>query len=407
MKYNKIFNLKFTLKYLLGINDNVSEYRKLNIYNTDFLQNALLVHITEPFQLNVEINNHTSYGHTNFKESKYIAQSLKNTGFNVDVIDFDTPPNFNLDNYDLIIGFGEALEQSFYSGSIKNPIRIFYGTGQHPHYANRQSIITVHENYVETGIWLGKLSRVVEKSWPFQLAFSDIIVSLGNEYVRDTYRLENSRISVEHNINYFTLNCFYHQGLELGLVRLETKSIHSQKNIFCWFGSGGSIHKGLFKLISVIQSIINEGIEIELLICGLESHEKKALFDAFGYISFVTDLGKLNLSLESDREKLKSVSFNIFPSVSEGGSPSILNLGAVCGIPTICGKEVGLDEEVIGIQLNSQAKEELYSVLKYTLEISNSEYSKICQRVYSNIIECYTESNYLKNWNRILHFLKR
>jgi hypothetical protein len=151
-----------------------------------------------------------------------------------------------------------------------------------------------------------------------------------------------------------------------------------------------------------MSRIEGEGVNLKLFICGMEESEKSAIFDAFGPLDFIIDIGKLNLSIKSDLAKLDEVSFNVFPSVSEGGAPSVINIGAICGIPSICGSGIGLDEGVIGINMKSRNDDELYTIINIALNMPNDEYASISNRIHTNILANYSEEEYLKDWQNII-----
>jgi glycosyltransferase involved in cell wall biosynthesis len=392
------------LKRTFCASKKVVEFRILNIFKTQYKKNALLVYITSPFNVIEPFDDVTNsnYEHTNFKESRYIARSLYLFHFNVDVIDYRSYPNFDFLKYDIIIGFGESLEQSFYKKTKINLVRIFYGTGQHPSHSNRLTVNEVFSFYELTGKWYAELSRVVPFTWPFQLSYCDILVALGNRLVGETYQKEIGLLENKSFCQIRVVRSFFHKGLELKPIDLKIKQSKAINNTFCWFGSSGIIHKGLFQVIKVMNRIKSEGVNLKLNICGMGEFEKLALHDAFGSLDFVYDLGKLNLSIKSDLAKLDEVSFNIFPSVSEGGAPSVINIGAICGIPSICGCGIGLDECVVGISMKSRSDDELYESIKKALTISSKEYILISNRIYNNILISYTEEEYLKSWQSII-----
>lgn len=390
--------------FLCAQNDrDVIKYRE-NIFNTKFEKNALLVYILHPFEETEKHNSEivNSYGHTNGKEAQYITHALYESGYNIDVVQYDFNLFQNFIKYDLILGFGEAFEMTFYKETKKNLVRVFYGTGQHPRVSDVETIKATYSVYLEKGVWLGGLSRVVNFSWPFQLNFSDVIVALGSNYVLESYKKTILSNQIMFKTRFENINCFYHKGLEKSNSELENKKYKVNYLTFCWFGSSGSIHKGLFQTIRVLKQLKDAGFNVKLIVCGVDETELRTVKYFFQEYNWIQFKAKIDLSNYKDVLCLNEVSFNIFPSVTEGGAPSILNIGAICGIPTICGLSVGLEAEVIGILLESNNDIDLYETLLKAISISENEYVKITRRIFHNIVSNYNEEKYLKNWKRII-----
>ena len=113
-----------------------------NYFSTTHTKNALITYIVHPFQFP------TGYNHTNGFESLEIARILNELGFNVDVTSYlNYSRDIDYGKYDLIFGFGEAFENSFF---ISKPmLRIYYGTGCRPDFQNLQTIFRLKKFYLK------------------------------------------------------------------------------------------------------------------------------------------------------------------------------------------------------------------------------------------------------------------
>ena len=93
-----------------------------NIYNTEYEKNILITYINKPF-----LKRYKATGHSNEKEAKIITDIFKESGYNIDVVDYRINKKVSLKKYDLIFGFGDIYEKSFFDKEFKGK-RIFYAT---------------------------------------------------------------------------------------------------------------------------------------------------------------------------------------------------------------------------------------------------------------------------------------
>lgn len=392
---NKREKLKITLELLrkFFITKTAIKNRIIcNIFKTEYEKNALLSYRLGPFE-NLEKD---SYVHSNFKEARYIAKALSESKFNVDVIHYLDNSPVQHGKYDLIMGFGIAFESSFYDNKRKLK-RIYYGTGFSPDFVNIQTTKAVHSEFLKEGFWQGQMGRVVKFNWPFQLYYSDLLLILGNSLVASSYY--NSGYSKIESIN-----CFFHSNLNLKKDELYDKMGMVDKLHFSWFGSGGIIHKGLLNVIRVLLRVKSEGFNVRLYLCGVPMGDFQYLETVFENLyDVVINCGFISLESKEDIKKLSSVSFNLFPSVSEGGAPAVLNLLAICGIPTVCSQYVGLDQEVIGMQMFDNTEEELYKRVIDAINMDAKIYKKRLSRIYERV-QVYSEEAY---FNKLRSVIKR
>lgn len=89
-----------------------------NVNKTNFSKTVLLTYITRPFVTN-------KIHHTNAYEALNLSTVLKDLGYNVDVIFYESNRKLNYKKYFAVIGFGPAFIKT--QGKIKN--RIYYATG--------------------------------------------------------------------------------------------------------------------------------------------------------------------------------------------------------------------------------------------------------------------------------------
>jgi len=309
----------FIIRYIS--NQLISNYFKKN-----HPKNALLSYILTPFKKD-------SLCHTNFFEAQSWAKILDELGYNVDIIDYRYTKKIDLSKYNLICGFGDVFQQVFESSNHNNIQTIYYGAGMHVCHQNTTSLQRVKDVYIKKGVWLGKSARFVEKTWTHQTSLVDGIVSLGNEVCADSYR------KYYNGIVYSLSAPFYEIQNGENIIRKREKV---SKKHFLWFGSSGLIHKGL----DLCLDYFVKNQDLFLHVCGpIESEKefinvyKKELFES----SNIKVYGFIDIASKEFETILSLCSFILFPSCSEGGSPSTLTVIGNGGLLPIITKETAVE----------------------------------------------------------------
>ena len=288
-----------------------------NLYNKKHKKKVLISYITIPFKKQ-------SLSHSNYYEATAAAKIFDELGYVVDVMHYEGKvPDLN--KYDVIYGFGDVFQKYFESG-LNNKKTIYYGAGMHVCHQNTTSLNRVKDVYKKKGEWLAKSARFVEKTWTHQTSLVDGIIALGNEECAKTYRRHyESRV--------YSLSAPYFQTLDPKKV-LASRVESANKGYF-WFGGSGLIHKGLDLCLDFFKSRPN----LTLHVCG-NIYSEPQFVKAYHYELFelpnVIVHGFIDIGSDNFSKVLSSCSFVIFPSCSEGGSPSVLTaIGNGALIPII------------------------------------------------------------------------
>lgn len=324
--------MKKTLKKLLPekIKNLIIEYignKTINNYfKKNHSKNALLSYILAPFKKD-------SMSHTNFFEAQAWAKILDELGYNVDIIDYRNSKKIDLSTYDLICGFGDVFQQVFESSYHKNIQTIYYGAGMHVCHQNTTSLQRVKDVYIKKGVWLGKSARFVEKTWTHQTSLVGGIIALGNEVCANSYRKYfDGKV-------YSLPALFYETQNGENIIRNRQRS--STKH-YLWFGSSGLIHKGL----DLCLDYFSRNQDVFLHICGPIENEKEFI-DVYKKELFDLPNVELHGFIDIDSKEFETIltmcSFIIFPSCSEGGSPSTLTVIGNGGLIPIITKETTIE----------------------------------------------------------------
>lgn len=298
-----------------------------NVFKTSFPKNVLLSYITHPFI------NGSDFSHTNTNESIIIAQAFSKLGYNVDVVDYDFQIRTeNFGAYNVVFGFGDPFCKSFYfdAKSIK---RIYYGTGCYIDFQNYETLARVFTVYRSHGLFIPESGRIVENAWSLQTHLPDTLVVLGNEFTAKTYK----RTYLGDLI--YTLPASYFKVFDLDL---KIKNFSDASRHFLWFGSSGLIHKGL----DILLDIFSRRSDINLHIMGPVKNERrfeKVYFDKLYQRPNITCYDFVNINSGLFREVLLKCCFVLFPSASEGGSPSVITVMGNGGLIPIVTNACGID----------------------------------------------------------------
>lgn len=297
---------------------------KYNVFNKNHKKKALLSYIVEPFSSKkLKI-----ISHTNTTEALNLAKALDQSGYIVDVCEFNKKYKYlNLKEYDLIIGLGHSLENA-----LKQDVKaktILYATGS-TFESNlsviKKRILNSKPNIKTNGY------RIPEYNLFLQNNFTDAVICLGNYQREKEFQTYPNRkiISVQLPLLF-----------EKNSHERDIQSINKSRNSFIWFGSTGIKHKGL----DILIDIFHEKKDISLIICGDVMNElidlkldiKLKKSDNIKYLGF------LKPNSDEFQKIAKSCLFSILPSCSEGVPGAIVNTTYYGNMIPIFSKYVAID----------------------------------------------------------------
>lgn len=346
-----------------------------NYFKKKHQKHALLSYILTPFKKD-------SLSHTSFFEAQSWAKILDELGYNVDIIDYKNTKKIDLSKYDLICGFGDVFQNYFEGNSIKNAVTINYATGLPICFQNHVTLNRIKDVYEKRKIWLSKSARYVEKNWAHSTTLVDGIITLGNN---------ESLIQFK---KYYTGSIFaipapFYLTKEPYKI-INEKERNSNLN-FLWFGSSGLIHKGLDLLLEYFVS----HKDLILHVCGPITNEIDFMHVYFKELYNTKNIvthGFVDINSEEFERILMACDFAILPSVSEGGSPSILTAVGNGGLIPIITKEctISTGYEILINELTSVGiekaineamslpKDEIIELQKKNVKYVHNNHSKEC-----------------------------
>lgn len=192
---------------------------------------------------------HYMLSHQNKREALIIGEIFHRLGYNVKVALFNDSKECDDRKYDIIFG----LEPNFITMCKKNPkaLKIYYATGA---YWEHQiaSVITQTDLFNKTHNTHLQYSRLVKPHNSCEIA--DTIFQIGSSFTIKTYPQKlQQKIKIINQSSNFT-----------GLCNLEKKLETTSNTEFIWFGSDGSILKGL----DIVIEYFMQNTQLKLHIVG-------------------------------------------------------------------------------------------------------------------------------------------
>ncbi|MFN3445116.1 MAG: hypothetical protein ACK44D_05190, partial [Bacteroidia bacterium] len=238
-----------------------------------------------------------------------------------------------------------------------------------------------------------KLIRTTNDAWPLQKYLSDAIICQGNDFVLNSYK------DTFKNTNYYQINCF---PLDCNqTIDINKKDISTAKYNLLWFGSQGSVHKGLDIALQLVEKYPN----IKLYIRGLNLKHEHAILERFSHL---VDNNQVDVKQYVDINSLEFIELMqncggiIFPSASEGGAAALLTVMTYGGLVPIITKGCGLDIEHLGFIANETTLEDVELQLNNYLAEPDDELLELSQKIKTEINATYNITNYQNKIKAIL-----
>src|SRR5665647_1682200 len=236
---------------------------------------ALLSYITRPFVVPADHPDHLAF--SNFGLAKGIAQALLDMGFDVDVIDYDDVSFRSDKTYDLVVVRGGVNFETLLRSVVGDAKIVYYSFGNQWGFSNEACLARFAALRTRRGIEL-PLDRFIRYSEQRANTLADGIVCLGNQAVVDTYSGFPTVIALN--------NAAYADGF----FDAQSKDYAGGRRNFLFFGSRGSVHKGLDLVLEAFT-----GLDAELYLCGAIEPEFRVAFAHELSLPNVHDMGWIQL----------------------------------------------------------------------------------------------------------------
>lgn len=324
--------------------------------------------------------------HSNYNESKVIAEIFDSLGFQVDVVNNNRKTNLELSNYDVIFGEGIPIYQAIDS-KIKAK-KIYYGTGSHPFHCTQQSISRLIDFYRKKAFLATGSLRTNDYRWGVAASLADAVICIGNEVTKSTFKEQGS-------INVYTLDPSFH-ARDDALSIAQSKDFEICRRSMLWFGSYGLLHKGLDLAVEAFRD--NPGWTLH--ICGYTEAEKD-LLDAIDLPENVVVHGFIDVFSEEFKEICLGCGFVLLPSCSEGIATAVITAVANGAMIPLVTNESGFDinDDGFAIELNAES---IVKVMCSIDGLNKDRLKTMSLNAQKNTLLRYTIENYKNNMKRCL-----
>lgn len=309
--------------------------------------------------------------HGNKIESIIIKEVFNELGFNFISIRYNK--KINLKKYKdmnpkIIFGIEPNFEKL--CEEFPNAIKIYYATGAYVDHQNSMVIKRTDEVNAKKNSNI-PYYRTVKENKAARIA--DYIIQIGSKYTIETYPEE-----LRKKILLIRQSSFEFLNLEID----KKKNIFSTKD-YLWFGSNGSILKGLDLVIEYFKK--NEDLNLHII--GPLDKEFEDVYRNELYKSRnIKYHGYIPIYDSRLIEITNKCTFILYPSASEGGVPgSVLNMMRLGLIP-IVSKYASFNEiKEIGFLLDDLSIESISKTIKLTQSLSKDDIINNSRKSYEYV----------------------
>lgn len=365
-----------------------NEKLKKNVFRTQHSKHVLLCHLPEAFD-----GEGLAKHHSNLTECRVIAECFHSLGYNVDCSS-RTKRDIDYTKYDILCGInGNAYMGSFSAEGVE-PLRIFYSVGAETCYNYRRTAqrnIDFHERH---GLWLPESNRYLpgDPRNYYEARFSDAVICLGNEFVREQFLAED-----DYAQRYHLLPAFYFKVAE----PFSNKDFEKSRRSILWFGSAGLLHKGL----DIAIDFALEHKEYTLHICGSSSGEHAFWNYYMPKVRACSNIimhGFVNIESADFAAILDECGILLNPSVSEGGAVAVLNVLGNGALLPVYSKGTGIDLSAVGIEVDDVAYESFSNALLAVAQLPTEIIAQKAWEAHRLVASEYTLEKYKEGMYALL-----
>lgn len=328
--------------------------------------------------------------HTHYWETRQMAQTWLDLGYEVDVIHWENRHFVPEKRYDFFIDVRMNLERI---GPLLNPdcVKImhietahwlFHMTAQH------QRLLDVQRRRHATLFpW-----KTVSPNWAIEHA--DCATILGNDFTRSTYAYANKP--------------FYRVPISAPLVYPwpENKDFAACRRNFLWFGSDGLVHKGLDLVLEAFAQIP----DFHLTVCGPVKDEKdferiyaKELYETPN----IRTVGWVDVSSPAFTELAGNCVGIIYPSCSEGGGGGVITC-LHAGLIPVVSYETSIDvDDNIGLILRDCSIEEIQRAVRKVAAMPAGELKAQARRAWEYARARHTREMFSTTYRKTIEEIMR
>jgi len=343
---------------------------------------VLLAYILEPFQRQQGKPVPTS--HTHHGESVLIAETWREFGYWVDVIDYRNHEFIPRKRYDFFVSARTHLETI---AARLNPdcVKIAHLDTTHYAFNNQAAYARVLALAQRRGTSLPSI-RAIEHNRAIECA--DYGVVLGDSFVVDTYSFAGKPLFA------LPVPAAVPHPSPVG------KNLTACRNSFLWFGSSGFVHKGLDLVLEAFTGLL----DMKLTVCGPISSDnafEQSYYTELYRTPNIRTAGWVDVSGSEFRDIVQNCVAVIFPSCAEAQASSVINCMRAGLIPIVT-KETGIPVGDFGITLGNASILEIHQAVQRLATLSTEELALRTQRTWDYAAAHHSHDAYREAYDKIV-----
>jgi len=337
---------------------------------------ALLGYKIEPFVSKGEELETLLKNHTNNWESLQMAQTLRDLGYDVDVISYLNETFTPSKLYDLYINARTNFQRI---GRRLNPdcIKVAHLETAHWLFNNCEALKRYLSLQRRRGVTL-RTRKMIEENWAIESA--DCATMLGNDFTKSTYAYANKPI---YTLPVPTVQVYpWH----------EDKDYQACRKSFVWLGSDALVNKGL----DLVLEAYSDMPDFKLMVCGpieKETDFRETFYKELYQTANIKTVGWVDISGQRFTELAKSCVGLIYPSCSEGQSGAVFTC-LQAGLIPVVSYQSGADVHDFGIVLNDCGIEEIKRAVRSIAERPLDDLKEMSRRAWTFAREHNTREDY-------------
>ena len=353
-----------------------------NLYDTKYGRTVLISYIVHPFLEDA------NFKHQNFVTAHIVAKSFSALEYDVDVVDFRAQVReLDFCKYDVIFGFGNNFELSFY-GTKPNVPKIHFITGAHTELHNQTSLRSVFDFYNLTDLWLPSEANVSDHMEYYALYASTFSIILAEGFVFQDFkdRYQKKVYSLNNNI--------------LGVFKdHKAKSIENRSQEFLFLSGGKQITKGLFYVLEIAR--YRKDLKFHVIVPNLDERMANHYADLWVPDSNVSLYVDIRMDSVVMRSVIESCSYCLAPSYIDGFPGGTIEPMAAGLIP-IVSKYCGFPSRDFIFEMKDLTVSALNLCIDNVLAMTDIEYLKKSREVKEYIMKEFSAPYVEQNLKNIL-----
>ena len=320
-------------------------------------------------------------GHTNAFEVVTIAETYRQLGYAVDVIEYHNrtyvPPTDTCLAIDI-----EGQFERWDACLSKTCKRITHATGAHWLLANQGELSRLAAIRDRKGVVL----RSRRHTHPLDNGGEDEIVVLGNEYTMNSFTFAKKPIAR------IPISSAYEFEWP------QERNFSEAKKNFLWVASYGMVHKGLDLVLEAFAQMP----ELSLTICArpekepdfFRLYEKELL-----HTPNIHARGWVDMASPEFKEIARTHASTIYPSCSEGGGGSVIHC-MHAGMVPLCTYEASVDLNDFGMLIKNGTIEAVMDTARVFAALSDQEVQQRAEASYEHVRKHHTRDRFRENYSK-------